>query len=108
MEISSFHLNLYTGEYNSKKANDFQKAELTYPLLEIEKELAKRRHENQRDNTGKYQPLLPNESSGMATEKVATKIGLSRNTFERATTIIEKAPENIIQRKLFKNHQIHF
>jgi len=69
--------------------------------LEIEKELAKRRHENQRDSTGRYQPLETNVSNGIGktTEIVAKTIGVNYKTFERAKKIIEKAPENIIQRK---------
>jgi len=68
--------------------NDFQKSELGIPLLEIEKELAK-----ERELSGKT--LVPNETRGRSTEVVSKNIGVSRNTFERAKVIIEKAPEDL-------------
>ena len=73
--------------------NDFQKAELGIPLLEIETELAKKR-QGERNNI----TLASNESDvGKATEIVSKNIGVSRGTFERAKKIIELAPEELKQ-----------
>lgn len=80
--------------------NDFQKAELVIPLLEIEKQLAK---ERQLKGT-----LLPNESKGMATERVSKQAGLSRNTFERAKVIIQKAPEELKEKVRSGQTSIHY
>lgn len=70
--------------------NDFQKVELTVPLLEIERELAK-----QRMLAGKT--LSSNELGvkGQARDIVAKKIGVSPTTFQRALTIIEKGSEDL-------------
>jgi len=65
--------------------NDFQKAELAIPLLEIEKELAMAREQNG--------TLVSNETRGKTTEKVAKQIGLSGGTMARCKVIIEQAPE---------------
>jgi len=45
-------------------------------LFEIETELAKRRHEKQHGENGRYQPLSSNEPSGRAKDIVAKKIGV--------------------------------
>jgi len=78
--------------------NSFQKAEMGMALLEVEKELAKRR-----ELGGKT--LESNDARvGKATGLVAKKIGLSEKTFERAKTVIEKAPEGI--RDLTENENL--
>lgn len=71
--------------------NDFQKAELGIPLLEIEKELAK---ENQRLHHDRVRPNGQKHSRDL----VSKQIGVSSRTFERAKVIIEKAPEEIKQK----------
>jgi N6-adenosine-specific RNA methylase IME4 len=77
--------------------NDFQKAELAFPLLEIEKQLARQR----KLSTLKKGEKLPSGSNdhngekGRAHEVVAKVVGLSPKTFQRAVKIIEKAPEEI-------------
>ncbi len=70
-----------------RQLKDFQKAELGIPLLEIEKELARKRQ-----LSGKTLPSNDGKV-GESTEIVAKEIGLSKTTFERAKKIIEKAPE---------------
>jgi len=73
--------------------NDFQKAELAYPLLEIERELAKQRQGTRTDLTS-----CSNEHQvefGKARDIVARTAGLSPTTFQRAVKIIEKAPEEL-------------
>jgi hypothetical protein len=78
--------------------NNFQLVELGVPLLEIEKELAKRR----KTLGGKYGRniqlgLAPNDAKpvfkGKATATVAKRIGVSTRTFERGKKIVEKANE---------------
>jgi len=68
--------------------NDYQKAELAYPLLDLEEELAEKRQKA-------GITLRPNERKGEAIEIVAKEAGLSRVTFQRAKTVIEKAPEEV-------------
>lgn len=68
--------------------NDFQKAELGIPLLEIEKELAK-----QRQLSGVA--LSSDEPKGESRDIVAKKIGMSGTTFERSKKIIESAPDDV-------------
>jgi len=88
--------------------NDFQKAELAFPLLEVEKELAKQRQielagkrvgkswETLRSFDLKVLNNLPtDEQIGQARDIVAKKVGLSPKTFQRAIKIIEKAPEEV-------------
>ena len=62
-------------------------------FLEIEKEKALRR----KSMAGSDIQIESNDAmcQGKAIEIVAKKIGLSPKTFERAKTIIEKAPEKI-------------
>ena len=76
--------------------NNFQLVELGVPLLEIEKELAKRR----KKLGGKYGRdiqlgLAPDDAKpvfkGKATATVAKRIGVSTRTFERGKKILEKA-----------------
>lgn len=74
--------------------NDFQKVELGFPLLAIEKEFAK-----ERQLKG---GLASIEAKGKASEQVAKKMGLSRATFERAQKVIEKGSEKL-KEKLRKN-----
>jgi len=69
-------------------SNGFQKAELAYELLGIEKERAKQR---QLKGT-----LAPNNTKvGKSTSVIAKDANLSTRTFERAKTIIEEAPEEV-------------
>jgi hypothetical protein len=78
--------------------NNFQLVELGVPLLEIEKEIAKRR----KILGGKYGRniqlgLAPNDAKpvfkGKATATVAKRIGVSTRTLERGKKILEKANE---------------
>jgi len=73
--------------------NDFQKSELGIPLLEIEKELAKKRQGTRTDLTSSS-----NEDNVKANTIVSQNIGVSKSTFERAKKVIEKAPEDLKQR----------
>lgn len=73
-----------------RQLNDYQKSELGIPLLEIEKQLA---HERKLKHSRSNDPIPSNEGKGEATEIVASEIGMSKSTFERAKKIIEKAPE---------------
>ncbi len=79
--------------------NNFQLVELAVPLLEIERELARRR----RSRGGKIGRdlqlgLAPNDAvpiaKAKATEAVAKKIGLSARTFERGKKILEEGSED--------------
>jgi hypothetical protein len=79
--------------------NKFQKAELGYPLLEIDRELAK-----QRQLAGvsieTQETFSSNELEvGQARDLTAKKIGLSPTTFQRALAIIEKGPEELKEPK---------
>jgi len=77
--------------------NDFQKAELAFPLFEIEKQLAKQRKLSKLKK-GEKLPLWSNGHNGekgRAHEVVVKAVGLSPKTFQRAVKIIEKAPEKI-------------
>jgi len=74
--------------------NKFQKAELGFPLLDIEKKLAKER-QIEMGKTHGNDPLGSFEHKGKARDIVARTIGLSPITFQRALTIIEKAPEEL-------------
>ena len=73
--------------------NDFQKIELSQPLLAIERKIAKRRMLHTRKG------LLPNGGRGEAVEKVASEIGVSARTYYRALVVLEKESENV-KRKL--------
>jgi hypothetical protein len=78
--------------------NNFQLVELGVPLLEIEKELAKRRKKLGGKHGRNIQlGLAPNDAKpvykGKATATVAKKIGVSTSTFERGKKISEKANE---------------
>jgi hypothetical protein len=78
--------------------NNFQLVELGVPLLEIEKELAKRRKKLGGNYGRKIQlGLAPDDAKpifkGKATAKVAKRIGVSTRTFERGKKILEKANE---------------
>ena len=78
-------------EVNLKRRhlNDFQKAEMGMVLLEVEEQIR---------GQGRRTDLAPNGAKlekGKSTEIVSKKIGLSRNTFERAKKVIEEAPEEI-------------
>lgn len=66
----------------------FQRVEMAIPLLEIEKELAK-----ERQLAGKT--LSSNELKGQARDIVASKVGVSATTFQRATVILEKGSEKL-------------
>ena len=78
--------------------NKFQLVELGVPLLEIEKELAKKR-QAVGGKTGRNLQLglAPDDAKpvfkGKATAAVAKKAGISTRTFERGKKILEKASE---------------
>ncbi len=91
--------------------NDFQKAELGIPLLEIEEQLAKDRQLELGKKLGATHgifsptPLAPNGAERMdetipakATEITAREIGLKTRTFEKAKAIIQHAPEELKER----------
>lgn len=81
---------------NRRHLNDFQKAELGIPLLEIETILARQRQTELAKN---QKPLAPNDTKGKASTQVSKQIGVSTTTFERAKKIIEKgSPE--LQKKV--------
>jgi len=77
---------------------NFQLVELGVPLLEIEKEIAKKR-QVEGGKTGRSLQLgfAPDDAKpvfkGKATEAVARKVGVSTRTFERGRKILEKASE---------------
>lgn len=79
--------------------NAFQKAELAYPLLEIERELAKLRQlagvSIKSQETSSSSELKVSQDFGQARDIVAKAVGLSPTTFQRAVKIIEKAPEDL-------------
>jgi len=77
----------------------FQRAELGYSLLEIERELAKQRM-SEAGKIGRNIQLgvssnEPPPSEGRARDVVAKQVMLSPTTFQRAIVIIEKAPEQL-------------
>ena len=79
--------------------NNFQLVELAVPLLEIEKELAKKRQSKGGKNGRDMQLGLASddaeaEPKSKATDAVAKKVGVSTRTFERGKKIIEKASED--------------
>lgn len=80
----------------------FQRAELAYPLLSIEKKLAKRRQGARTDlspSSGEGEVAASKDKhAGEAVAAVAKQAGLSRPTFERAVTVIESAPEAILEK----------
>lgn len=89
-----------------RQLNDYQKALLGKPLIEIEAELAKQRQESTLPQEGEkgFKSVLPpkegniNRHDREAKAIVAKEIGLSTTTFNRALTIIEKADENLKKR----------
>lgn len=84
--------------------NKFQLVELGVPLLEIEKELAKKRQVTGGILGRNIQlGLVPDDAKpvfkkGKATEAVAKKVGVSTRTFERGKKILEKASAEDKQR----------
>ncbi len=82
-----------------RQLNDFQKAELVIPLLEIEEEIAKTRRI---EHSQTHKAISSNELRGQSRDIVAKNIGLSGTTFERAKKIIENAPEEI--KKKLRQH----
>jgi ParB-like chromosome segregation protein Spo0J len=78
--------------------NNFQFVELGVPLLEIEKELAKKR-QTAGGKLGRdiQLGLAPDDAKPVFTSKataaVAKKVGISTRTFERGKKILEKASE---------------
>ncbi len=78
--------------------NNFQLVELAVPLLEIEKELAKKR-KVQGGKLGRdlQLGLAPDDAkpvfNAKTAEVVAKRVGLSTRTFERGKKILEKASE---------------
>lgn len=84
--------------------NDFQKIELSQPLLSMQRLLAKQRkiRAGRSFGRGRKSRLLPNGSKqfeGEAVENIAREIGVSPRTYYRALTIIKRQPEEI-KRKL--------
>jgi hypothetical protein len=81
--------------------NDFQKAELALPLLEVERELAKQRQTAGRSqhkflpNEGKVSQDLLNKHDRESTTIVAKSAGLSSSTFQRAVKVIERGSEQL-------------
>jgi ParB-like chromosome segregation protein Spo0J len=78
--------------------NNFQLVELGVPLLEIEKELAKKRQAaGGKKGRNMQLGLAPDDAKpvfkGKATAAVAKKAGISTRTFERGKKILEKASE---------------
>ena len=78
--------------------NNFQLVELGVPLLEIEKELAKKRQAiGGKKGRNLQLGLAPDDAKPMfkskATAAVAKKAGISTRTFERGKKILEKASE---------------
>jgi len=78
--------------------NNFQLVELGVPLLEIEKELAKKRQATGGRNGRNIQlGLAPDDAkplfTGKAAAAVAKKVGVSTRTFERGKKILQKASE---------------
>ncbi len=83
--------------------NNFQLVELAVPLLEIEKELAKRRKSQGGKNGRDIQlGLAPKDAvpifKAKASEAVAKKVGLSARTLERGKKILEAGSEEDKQR----------
>lgn len=72
---------------NRRHLNDYQKAELGYPLLKIEKELAEQRM--------KKGVEINEEDKGPSRKKVSDKIGVKKSTFDKSKQLIEKAPESV-------------
>jgi hypothetical protein len=84
--------------------NDFQKIELSQPLLTMQRILAKQRkiRAGKSFGRGKNRRLLPNgskQSEGEAVENIAREIGVSSRTYYRALSILHIQPE-AIKRKL--------
>jgi hypothetical protein len=73
--------------------NDFQKAELAYSLLEIERALARERQKRTQFGFGGVQ--MNTTGKGKARDIVAKAAGLSPTTFQRAVKIIERGPEKL-------------
>jgi N6-adenosine-specific RNA methylase IME4 len=74
--------------------NDFQRAELAYPLLEIEGELAKHRMGQKGIKDGEVSSFELG-SQCQARDIVAQQAGLSPTTFQRAVTIIKGGSEEL-------------
>ncbi len=74
-----------------RQLNDFQRIELSQPLLAIEAELAAKRERN-----GKT--LSSNELRGQARDIAARQIGVSPTTYQRGTTLLKDAPEDMKQK----------
>jgi len=80
--------------------NDFQRALLGKPLLEIEKQIAKQRQGQRTDLVEPNGTLPSNDGKDDRHEKesvavVANHVGLSPTTFQRSLVIMEKAPEKL-------------
>jgi ParB-like chromosome segregation protein Spo0J len=92
-----------------RQLNDYQRAVVLKPLLEIEKELAKQRQAKAGEHfgRGKENSLGSNEtklSKGRAIDIVAKKGPLSPSTFQRALVVMEKATEEL--KKKVENGEI--
>lgn len=82
----------------------FQLVELGVPLLEIEKELARKRHAQSKSPSQNMQidytleDAKPVFKKIEAVAKVAKKVGVSPRTFEKGRKILEKASEDAKQK----------
>ena len=79
-----------------RQLNDFQRAELSYKLEEIEKERAKLRQLSTLKDVKNTLPIRPIEQDGEKGDTrdiVSKKVGISRGTYERAKTIIKYGSE---------------
>ena len=98
-------------EANLKRRHltDFQKAVLGHVLEPIERELAKRRQieagknygrgkENTTDSIPSFDGNRSDKHEGETVNIVAKQVGLCPTTYQRAKTIIEKAPEELKER----------
>jgi len=104
VEIKTFENKLYEKKFvietnlDRRDLTPFQRIELAYPLFDIYKELAKMRKLSKLKDVKDKLPLAPfdaNGEMGKSAEFMAKKASVSSRTFERASTIIEKAPEEV-------------
>ncbi len=74
-----------------RQLNDYQKIELSQPLLEIETQLAKKREL-------KGKTLSSDELRGQARDRVAKRIGVSATTYQRGLTVAKEGGEKLKQK----------
>jgi ParB-like chromosome segregation protein Spo0J len=83
-----------TTNLRRRQLSDIEKVKLAIPLIEIERELAKRR-QGTRTDLGRTFPSNEGEVAGEATAIVAKEVGLSKPTLERGIVVLQRAPELI-------------